>query len=90
MHDTALSSSVLPGLGLDETVQAVPFQDSMRLGTSCEPNQYSPTALHEEAEIQDTALRKSLVPSRPATLGLETIDQTEPFQDSMKVSSKTP
>jgi hypothetical protein len=72
-------------LGLGTTVQAVPFQDSMRV-LLLSP---SPTAVHARAETQDTPLRPTVREGDPG-LGLGTMVQAVPFQDSMRVLSATP
>jgi len=73
-----------PGLALVTVFQDNPFHDLIRAGPNSgllftyEP----PAATHDREERHDTALRKSKYLGGP---GLLTIDQAEPFQDSISV-----
>lgn len=78
-HDTPLSMSTVPGLGLCATVHLVPFQDSMRVFSAPGPVSV-PTVVQVVVEEHDTPWRLSYV---DPGLGLVTRDQVVPSQDSM-------
>ena len=78
----------VPGLGLGTIDQAVPFQvsisvryDDRLLGDAAD----HPTAVQALADTQETPCSSS----RPALLGLGTIDQAVPFQRSTRVLGST-
>ena len=75
-----------PVLGLGTMDQVVPFHDSARVVTTTRPPpfliRYEPTAVQAVAEVQET-LPRPLV-AGPG-LGLGTMVQVVPFQDSMSV-----
>jgi hypothetical protein len=73
-------------LGLAETVQSVPFQDSTRVRVAplLAFAKDSPTALHEIADAHDTPQR--VLPPFPGLRLAETV-QVVPFHDSIRVRS---
>ncbi len=84
-HETAWSEfdSSWLRFGLGTIDHFVPSHDSIRVSCGKPPEvAYWPTAVHEDAETQDTAFRK--FPFVP-TSGLGTMVQEEPFQDSTSV-----
>lgn len=85
----ATPTRVLPpcapcGLGLWTIDQADPFHDSMSV-TVNEPGGVSePVAIHADRLLHETAAKPLY--ACPLGLGLRTIDQAEPFQDSVRVT----
>jgi hypothetical protein len=71
--------------GLGTTDHAVPFQDSIR-GRARRFVVYIPTAVQALAEMQETPRRMSRSWAGLG-LGLGSIDQAVPFQDSIRVFS---
>ena len=74
------------GLGLGTMDQVVPFHDSTMVFTTTLPPPFllreEPTAVHAVGEVQETP-RRTL--AEGSGLGLGTMDQVVPFQDSMSV-----
>jgi hypothetical protein len=88
VHDTLKRLSVAFSLGTDTIDHADPFQDSMRIWDARQPSigghsWVCPTALQSVVLVQDTLLRKLVL---PLVAGLESIDHADPFQDSIRFS----
>ena len=80
VHDTDCST-LLPSFGLSTTDHEVPSHASTN-GLLPESDGVAPTATHQDEDAQDTPFRVSFaVPG----FGLSTIDQSLPFQDSIRV-----
>ena len=70
-------------LGLGTIAQTDPFQDSIRVCAWALAVVWPPTATHAEGLLHDTAARRC--PKWASVLGLGTIDQADPFHDSINV-----
>jgi hypothetical protein len=89
MHDTLLRLLEPPLLGLRVTDQARPSQDSTKV-SSIVPSllaEYSPTATQSVELMHDTPARP--LPKLPLPAA-ESIDQTVPFQDSIRLPGGPP
>jgi hypothetical protein len=66
--------------GLGTIDQVAPFQDSTSVSKGPWAVLELPTAVHDDTDTQDTLSNKAMI---PGGFGFATIDQTEPFQDSI-------
>ncbi len=84
VHDTPLR--LLPwaplGLGVAWMAQLVPFHRSASVRPVPPLLLYPPTAVHAAADVHDTPLRA--LPWAPAGLGVDWMDQLEPFHRSAR------
>jgi hypothetical protein len=72
----------VPLFGLDTIDHTLPFHDSISVRSSELPFRYRPIAMHEVPDTHETSL-SSLKPV--PLFGLDTIDHTLPFHDSISV-----
>jgi hypothetical protein len=86
VHETP--NREMPGrTGLGVIVHTDPFQDSIN-GSAAAPSTALPTAIQADRRVHDTPYRIFDWPL--GKLGLGTTDQTDPFHDSIRVSSTGP
>jgi hypothetical protein len=84
VHDTPLRTVKVPpaGRGLPTTRQDQPFQDSMSPHVVEVLSLNDPTAMQDEALLQETALRT--LETAPFGFGLGITDHAEPFHSSVR------